>query len=303
MRTHMHLRPDQRPEAGGGHLSRCLSLGMAWRAWGGGTATVDDGAMSDLWRNRYGSAGIDMVSAPEGGGWTVLDNYHTTLDDQRQAVAAGGAVVIDDHVSLGSYDTGVVVDQNAGSTTEDYPVGSSTLVLAGAAYAMLRPEFTSASHRVEAAPPNVRRVVLSLGGAPQQRDRAVIEKVGEALRASGYEVDHLVGAEHVGERLAAAQVALAACGTTAYELCCVGTPALLVAVVDNQEPVGMALEAFGAAAYAGPLRDVNADDLIVTLLALADDRERRSAMAARGRVLHVEQGLGKAAEVVDGLGD
>lgn len=220
----------------------------------------------------------------------MLDDYHTTLDDQREAVAAGGAVVIDDHVSLGSYEADVVVDQNAGSRVQDYPVEPSTLVLAGLAYAMLRPEFASAFHRLGAVPPNVRRVVLSLGAAPHERDRAVIKEVGEALRVNGHEVDELVGAEHVAEHLAAAQLAVAACGTTAYELCCVGTPALLVAVADNQEPVGVALDSLGAATYAGRLRDLTAGGLAREALTLAADHERRSVMATRGRSL------------VDGLG-
>ena len=289
MRERLHLRPDQRPEAGGGHLSRCLSLGIAWCRWGG-TATVEDGAMGGLWRDRYASAGIDVVSVPEAGGWTVLDDYHTTLDDQRAAVAAGGAVVIDDHVSLGSYEADVVVDQNAGSRVQDYPVEPSTLVLAGLAYAMLRPEFASTSHRLGAVPADVRRVVLSLGAAPHEQDRAVIKEVGEALRVNGYEVDDLVGAEHVAEHLAAAQLAVAACGTTAYELCCVGTPALLVAVADNQEPVGMAVDSLGAATYAGRLRDLTAGGLAREALTLAVAHERRSVMATRGRSL------------IDGLG-
>ena len=68
---HLHLRPDDRVEAGAGHLSRCLSLGIAWRRHGTVSADVDPGRTP--WAERYSTAGIELGASPRPPDWLVVD--------------------------------------------------------------------------------------------------------------------------------------------------------------------------------------------------------------------------------------
>jgi spore coat polysaccharide biosynthesis predicted glycosyltransferase SpsG len=82
--------------------------------------------------------------------------------------------------------------------------------------------------------------------------------------------------------LTAADVAILGAGTMKFEAAAVGTPALLLAVADDQLPVGPPFAATGAAAWAGDGRDMDPTAVVELLSALVGDPGRRAAMARRG---------------------
>ncbi len=84
------------------------------------------------------------------------------------------------------------------------------------------------------------------------------------------------------ELLAAADVAILGAGTMKFEAAALGTPALLLAVADDQLPVGPPFAATGAAAWAGDGREVEPALVVELVAALALDPRRRAAMARRG---------------------
>lgn len=83
-------------------------------------------------------------------------------------------------------------------------------------------------------------------------------------------------------RLVGADVAVIGAGTMKFEAAALGVPAVLVAVADDQVPVGPPFAATGAAAWAGDGRQIDPAVLTEVLASLVHDRERRAEMSRSG---------------------
>ena len=91
-------------------------------------------------------------------------------------------------------------------------------------------------------------------------------------------------------RMATARVVVAGAGTMKFEIALLGRPSILLAVADDQLPVGPPFAATGAAQFLGDGRTIEPEAVGETVAALMGDEPARVAMGSHGR------------EVVDGHG-
>lgn len=294
-----------------GHLMRCIALVEHWVASGAEVVAVVDRPSLALSRaiEAAGAAVYPIAvepASPEdaietvriarsvGAPWIVADGYSFGESYQRWLRTKDvRLVVIDDHGSRTRHHADLLVDQNLGSRAGDYAGGRyDGQLIVGSRYALIRKEFTTTT--AEPTVTNGTRVVVTLGGGRGSRVDAVAADMKEQLTGSVDVATPLgVGFGPPGvmaDLLRSATVAVSAAGVTAWELSYLGVPAVLVAVADNQVPVGVALDQAGAAVYLGQLDTLSEDDLTAAVTQLLADPTRREAMAARGRAL------------IDGLG-
>ena len=100
----------------------------------------------------------------------------------------------------------------------------------------------------------------------------------------------------MAERIAAADVAVGAGGSSAWERCCLGLPSLTVIVADNQRENTTALAREGATlAIAPPSGDFEAR-LLAGFTSLASDAKLRASMSARAAALCDGLGADRVAE-------
>ena len=217
---------------------------------------------------------------PNEAGPAVLER--ATVFDDRQLLASPARVVV--QPSLPSWTP--APGARAGRTLVGYafaPLGRLVLLAAGE-----RPP-----RRASAVP----RVLLCFGGSDPHD---VTARLGVVLAAdSRWSLDLVIGPDYRGaaeargltvareppdlaERLATADVAVIGAGTMKFEAAALGTPAILVAIVDDQVPVGPPFAATGAAVWAGDGRDVDPGRVVELLAACAGDPRRRAEMARRG---------------------
>ena len=280
-----------------GHLVRSAALAQAWLDAGGrsllsvtravppATELVDDVELAleadDDWLGRT----VDRRPT-----WVLVDDPSVGPDAIADLKASGSRVIVlDDHGALGVRGADLRLDQNLGA-----PDG-------GVRYALLRRPFRNptGSGRRD-------RVAVLLGGGPAGSTLAFASEVVEKLAAEGVEVDVVAGGgalalarsgvrthPYVAEPsglLARAAVAVSTSGSSAWELCRMGVAPVLVAVADDQAPVGVALAAAGAARYVGRLESVDPAVVAAEAIALLDDATARDRMREAGAAL------------VDGLG-
>ncbi len=236
-----------------------------------------------------GSIAFDVV---------VLDGYVFDVELQRRLRDRAPLTVVDD---LGRpTDCDLAVNPSPGAEIL-WPTGADAF-LGGAAYAPIRSLFGEARDRALRDGRDPRTVLVSTGATnlggigarvcaellANDRHVEVIRVVGpDALAGSLEAVPRerlLVSPPDLADALATATVYVGAAGTTALQAACVGTPAVITAVVNNQEAQAAALAAAGCAAA------VSEHELAAMCVTLLDDPVRRASMSARGRAL------------VDGLG-
>jgi len=173
-----------------------------------------------------------------------------------------------------------------------------TQFLLGPAYAILREEFVAA-RRPPSARPVARELLLTFGGGDDGGAcLACLEALGSRLDlhmtilAGGLnphvpqiqawlrahprvEAELLVDAPDVARRMAAADFAITAAGTTTFECAYLGLPSLLVQIAPNQRGNAEAWGRLGVAVDLGPLADMDGERLRRELEQLAHDPARR----------------------------
>jgi len=243
--------------------------------------------------------------------WVVLDSYECDGAFQAAIVDSGHRVLaLDDHGHAGRYRADLVLNQNAGADPALYadrePI---TRLLLGPRFALLREEFRRWPAEGRTVPLRAGRVVVTLGGSdPDNVSARVLEGLAavpgplealllvgpanphqgalqEAASACPHPVHIATGVHDMATRLAWADLAVSAAGSTVLELARVGTPQILIVLADNQAPGAAAMARDGLAVNLGRHTGVDADAIAAAVTALADDAERRQELSLRSREL------------------
>jgi UDP-2,4-diacetamido-2,4,6-trideoxy-beta-L-altropyranose hydrolase len=242
--------------------------------------------------------------------WVVVDGYCFGADYQAALKHAGLKVLfIDDNGHAGHYSADLVLNQNAHANEASYSNrDASTRMLLGPRFAMLRREFTSWREWKRETPTIARKVLVTMGGSdPENLTQRVVEailsdgdfettivaggsnphlaKLRQLVSNSGRAVQLLENASNMPELMADADVAVAGAGTTGWEMCFLGLPALLIVLADNQQGVADELGKLGIAVHLGHASDLTGSAIAAQLQSLADAPAVRREMSQRGRAL------------------
>lgn len=252
--------------------------------------------------------------------WIVADGYQFSPAYQQGLRGDGRKLLFIDDAGEGShYFADVVLNQNIHARGESYAKREPhTRLLLGPKFAMLRREFRTRRTKDRAIVPMGRKILVTMGGSDPAnftkvalaaleklkiRDLEVKVVVGsgnlhshalrEQTRSIALNVYLLHGVENMAELMAWADVAVAAAGSTVWELCLLGLPALLVDIAANQAAIGVGLARQGAAIHLGSSQELGTDQLSTAVDALLRSEEQRSALSARARGLVDGQGANR----------
>jgi len=210
--------------------------------------------------------------------WVVLDGYQFSSDSQRALKSQGLKVLaVDDCGQAGRCVADAVLDQNVSAAEARYGDREPyTRLLLGPRYALLRREFVAWRHWAREVPLHPRRILVVMGGSDPQN---VTSRVIQALEfADGNQVGttivvgssnpHFTELQQAAARskaklqlvrdpqslpdlMADADVAISAAGSTCWELCLLGLPALLIDIAPNQTALARELHQRRCAIYLG----------------------------------------------------
>ena len=212
----------------------------------------------------------------------AVDGYRVSAEHTARLRSLGPTLVVDDHGVGGPRPADWALDQNLGATPS--PAGPPPeRVLLGPDHALLREEVVAAR---PAAPPDragpVRRVLVAAGGDPPAALVSLLDVVGRDLATTGVDVVPLAGVADVGPVMAGVDLAVSAAGSTVWELCCLGLPAVVLATAHNQEPVARAVGEAGLAVDVGDLADLDPARVTAAVGGLLDDAALRQRLAEEG---------------------
>jgi UDP-2,4-diacetamido-2,4,6-trideoxy-beta-L-altropyranose hydrolase len=186
-------------------------------------------------------------------------------------------------------------------------------VLLGPRFALLRREFAPWRDWKRTNPQVAQRVLVTMGGSdPANVTRRVVEAILslpqlEATVVVGGSNPHLAelrqlagagnsklqileNATNMAELMAAADVAVSAAGTTSWELCLLGLPAILIDVAENQRALAQTLVKRGCAIHLGSLLEVSSKSVASQLELLIYSPEARLSLSNCGRGLLDDNG-------------
>jgi UDP-2,4-diacetamido-2,4,6-trideoxy-beta-L-altropyranose hydrolase len=280
------LIADAGPDAGLGHLSRTGAVAWALRVRGAETRCLAWGADQPLERDAIRWEPLGLSEPAPRDEVVVLDSYRAGPETAEELAADGALVLMHDSGDPPA-ETAIVV------STVGEAGGDGPLRLVGLDYACLRPGFWGFPER--ASSPEVRRVLVATGGgdlegAGRELAQAAREAVPEAEvalvhgpYAAGDPPDGVTVVESppslLGDLLAS-DLVLTAGGQTLLEAAAAGTPAIALALVDNQRSQAAALASAGGAILAESIESGS-----LALAELAGNFEQRAELARRGHDL------------------
>lgn len=264
-----------------------------------------------------GAAGPEQQAAELGEAWPsgidllVCDHYSLDAAFEKAARRSAHRILALDDLADRPRDADVLFDSALGRSPGDYAalVPATCRVLTGPSYALLGPSFLAARAGLERAAPGAafRRVHVGLGGVEPGpvldrlvaglADSGVVETIevvlgmeGEAagrLRAARFAVpvEIAVNVRDMAERLARADLAVGAGGSSAWERCALGLPTLMVTAYDNQRQVARGLAEAGAVVPLGWHDQVTEASVADAVRALAADPAAVAELSARALAL------------------
>jgi UDP-2,4-diacetamido-2,4,6-trideoxy-beta-L-altropyranose hydrolase len=325
---------------GGGHLMRCLTLAVELARGG---ADVRFAVNKDAPRfapalERAGFAFTTVralpdaaeIAARQGGVDTIVcDSYEFDAELERSLRTIAGKIVVIDDLADRPHKCDLLIDATFGRSAQDYRdlVSPETVILAGARYALLRPEFAALrgeSLARRAAGGGVNRILVSLGLTdiggitarvvaalleaelkaqidvvigPRVQSRAVLEAI--AARASRMELH--IDPPNIARLMTNADIAIGAGGTTSWERCCLGLPTVLVVLADNQRLIGEKLGKAGAVRPIPDVTDAHLVEVTHTIIELSNDENARGKMVRAAATIIDGRGAGHATEAIYAL--
>ena len=224
--------------------------------------------------------------------WLLVDHYRLDVQWERAMRPVARQIMVIDDLADRSHDCDLLLDQNLILEADArykglVPDHARTLI--GPRFALLRREFRGCTPNPRRRSGKVERLLISYGGTdPSNQTAKALDAVtrleptaasatlgvdvvigttnphGESIRRQCermYGVELHVGTTKMAELMERADLALGAPGSSSWERCVLGLPAILTALAENQEPVARGLSQCGAAWYLGPGHQVTAADL------------------------------------------
>lgn len=330
---HVLFRADAGEAAGSGHVMRSLALAHAVAARGAAVTLMAPDVPAAV--EAAASAGVAFVglrggAEPIGAAsaaaseWTVVDGYGFDAPYRAAIRAAGSRVAaIDDDGRCATEALDAVLNQNPSAWRIPYRLPPDSRVLLGTRFALLAPAFAALPPPGDVAP-SARRLLVTFGGSdPSRLTPAALDALDRAP-AEAFDTTVVVGAgnsrrDEIGARVDAmarggrairtvsatpaamarlmsrADMAIAAAGTTLWELAAAGVPALVVTVAANQVAPAKAAETIGSVQLLGGRDNVTSAVMGDALMALATHARRRATMRERGRLMIDGQGAARVA--------
>ncbi len=248
--------------------------------------------------------------------WLVVDHYALDARWETALRSVVRQIMVIDDIADRQHDCDVLLDQNVYADMQTRYAGKvpeNCRILLGPNYALLRDDFRKLREHAMPRTGPVKRVLVFFGGvdADNHTGRA-IEALSEIGRPDLH-VDVVIGTQHpcleqieaacarwgffchvqtncMAKLMAAADLAIGAAGSASWERCCVGLPAIVVALADNQMNIAKGLELFGACIYVGTIKTASAPIMRGAIAKLLCTQDRLKALAERSYSL------------VDGLG-
>lgn len=255
--------------------------------------------------------------------WFIIDNYSNDISYESSLRMYVKKIMVIDDLANRRHDCDLLLDQNFYEnlqTRYNGLVPDHCIQLLGPEYALLRPEFQKARQSLRDRKGGIKCILVSMGGvdstnetckalrAIQQLNRmeiAIDVVVGssnphrdeiEALAGRMQNVTCHVNVENVAELMATADLSIGAGGATTWERCCLGLPALVITIAENQIAIAKSLDKSEGIINLGWYEMVSEGVIRSAIEDLASNPGKLRQISVRGMQLVDTEGIHRVSE-------
>lgn len=267
---------------------------------------------------------IEMLSKGEWD-WLVIDHY--ALDYRWESLIRQRVkkIIVIDDIADRQHDCDVLLDQNFYTNMEErykdlVPVHCQLLL--GPRYALLRSEFREERNHVKPRKGSVKRILVFFGGIDNENFTGKAIDALLEIDLVGLYVDVVIGSQHpykekietsclkhgfclhvqtnkMAELMANSDLAIGAGGSASWERCCVGLPAVLIAIADNQIDIAMGLDSYGACVFVGTSKTINISILRNAIVNIMNGQDQLNTLSKKSLLLVDGMGIDRVYKVLD----
>lgn len=224
--------------------------------------------------------------------WLIVDHYALDESWEKDMRPYASKIFVIDDLANRRHDCDILLDQNYyKDRNERYKglVPKQCQLWLGPAHAILRPEFYEERKRLRQRDGTIRRILIFFGGSDASNETSKAMRAVEMLGRSDLQVDVVVGKsnphrmkieedckkhanwqyhcqiDYMARLMNKADLAIGAGGTTTWERCCMGLPAIVVSVAENQEQIAKDSAEYGCIVYLGKSEFVTIKNIEIQL--------------------------------------
>lgn len=252
-----------------------------------------------------------MHYPPSTKNWLVIDGYNFDAVYQKTIKDAGYKILwIDDYGHAAHYYADLVLNQNISADETLYENREPyTTLLLGTRYTLLRREFKKWQNWQRKIPETAQKVLVTMGGGDPDNVTMKVVQALKQINISGLEAKILIGpanpnmqilereisdhtnlqlitnATNMPELMAWADIAVAAGGSTCWEMALLGLPNIIMYFADNQRPIAEKLHEYGAALSMGWSHQLTIKSIKQCIEDMLLSRERRNVYSIKSQDL------------------
>ena len=263
---------------------------------------------------------LQTVSALETEGavdWLIVDHYGIDFRWEERLRTAGCRILVIDDLAIQRHACDLLLNQNLIASVHDRYrnlIPEYCRLLAGPQFALLRQEFHASRMSLNRGSEQVGNLLVFLGGADPDGVTLRVLKVVDGIRSNELQVTAILGAANphgetikrlygqrsgykvisqvasMAELMVQADLAIGAGGISTWERSCLGLPAIIIAIAENQVEVSRTAAEAGACLYLGAATSLSDEELAAGLSVMISSASLRKSVSRA------------CLELVDGLG-
>ncbi len=276
------------------HLSCNQNSQLAHAHWLG-TTQEEDARQTIAALHRHSREGGNLQPTH----WLVIDHY--ALDHTWETLLAPHTdkILVIDDLADRKHHCNILLDQNLGKTSADYQqlVPEHCALLLGPEYALLQPQYAELRPRTPPRQGSIKNILIYFGGSDQHDLTGMATQACLQLNRPDIQLNVVMGNSYphpeklqqlahthsnirlhqnlpsLAPLMLQADLAIGAGGSTSWERCCLGLPAIIVTLAENQIPIAQELHQQKLAHWLGNAEDANTPAIQQTLNEVLKDEQ------------------------------
>ncbi|MEC1545660.1 UDP-2,4-diacetamido-2,4,6-trideoxy-beta-L-altropyranose hydrolase [Bacillus halotolerans] len=242
----------------------------------------------------------------------IIDHYAIDINWEMRVKKYVKKMMVIDDLADRLHDCDILLDQNLYHHYKDRYVKlvpKSCKQFLGPEYVLLRDEFYSFQPSQKNGDGSVKKILVFFGGSDPTNETKKVIKAFQQFPPQDIELDIVIGntnthkkeiesickkhtfcnfhcqVNHIADLMYNADLAIGAGGTTTWERCYLGLPAIVITVAENQEVIAQTLDQLGAIKYLGPKESVNESDIVSAIQEMMNNPLSLQQMSRKARLL------------------